>query len=149
MPTNSDYVTIEFDVCTDTEDDPNFNIWAYDGLLLRVFDGTPGSSACSANSVEAYADDFTTGAINHYPKHLPRSSNPAYFQDMSVWAGDSGGSRHVRMTLPGMAGTIAQLRFEYTQDGAATCLDVGGGPILPRASVDNVTIKSVRAVMQP
>jgi hypothetical protein len=61
--------------------------------------------------VEAYADEFTPGAIKHYPKHLPRSSNPAYFQDMSVWAGDSGGQRRVRLTLPGMAGTIAQLRL--------------------------------------
>ena len=26
--------------------------------------------------------------------------------------------QHVRMRLPGMAGTIAQLRFEYTQDGS-------------------------------
>ena len=25
VPADSDYVTLEFDVCTDTEDDPNFN----------------------------------------------------------------------------------------------------------------------------
>ena len=147
VPANSDYVTIEFDVCTDTEDDPNFNVQAYDGLALRVFDATPGSFPRSV-LVEAYADEFTTGPIKHYPKHLPRSSNPAYFQDMSVWAGDSGGPRRVRMTLPGMAGTIAQLRFEYTQDGFGTCLDVGSGPVCG-VSVDNITIKSVRAATQP
>ncbi len=147
VPANSDYVTIEFDVCTDTEDDPNFNVQAYDGLLLRVFDATPGNFPRSV-LVEAYADEFTTGPIKHYPKHLPRSRNPAYFQDMSVWAGDSGGQRRVRLTLPGMAGTIAQLRFEYTQDGIGTCLDVGSGPVCG-VSVDNITIKSVRAVAQP
>ena len=64
-----------------------------------------------------------------------------------MWAGDSGGQRHVRLRLPGMAGTIAQLRFEYTQDGIGTCLDVGGGPICG-VSVDNITVKSVRAIAQ-
>ena len=48
----------------------------------------------------------------------------------------------------GHGGHDAQLRFEYTQDGSATCLDVGGGPICGVA-VDNITIKSVRAVTQP
>ena len=48
----------------------------------------------------------------HYPKHFPRSSNTAYFQDMSAWAGFSNGVLHVRMRLPGMAGSVAQLRFD-------------------------------------
>ena len=29
-------MTIEFDVCFDTEDDPEFNIQAFDGFLLRM-----------------------------------------------------------------------------------------------------------------
>lgn len=147
IPADSDYVTVEFDVCTDTEDDPNFDIQAYDGLLLRILDATPGNTVRSV-LVEAFADEFTTGAIKHYPKHFPRSSNAAYFQDMSAWAGDSLGAKRVRMKLPGMAGTIAQLRFEFTQDGTGTCLDVGGGPLCG-VSVDNLIIKSVRAVPQP
>jgi hypothetical protein len=52
------------------------------------------------------------------------------------------------MKLPGMAGRIVQLRFEYTQDGFGTCLDVGGGPVCG-ASIDNISVKSVRAVSPP
>ena len=147
VPADSDYVSVEFDVCTDTEDDPNFNILAYDGLSLRVTDLTPGRFLRSVLA-EAYDDEFTTDGFKHFPKHLPRNSNPAYFQDMSVWAGDSGGPMHVRLRLPGMAGSTAQLRFEYTQDGSATCLDVGGGPICG-VSVDNVVVKSVKETAAP
>lgn len=147
VPADSDYVTVDFDVCTDTEFDPNFNVLAYDGLLLRVTDLTTGHTLRSVLA-EAFDDVFTTGKIKHYPKHLPRNSNPAYFEDMSVWAGDSGGARHVHLRLPGMAGTTAQLRFEYTQDGSATCLDVGGGPVCG-VSVDNVVIRSVKDTAAP
>lgn len=142
VPADADYVSVEFDVCTDTEDDPNFNVLAYDGLALRVTDLTAGRTLRSVLA-EAFDDEFTTDGFKHYPKHLPRSSNPAYFQDMSVWAGDSGGPQHVRLRLPGMAGATAQLRFEFTQDGNSTCLDVGGGPICG-VSVDNVVVRSVR-----
>jgi hypothetical protein len=147
VPADSDYVTLDFDVCTDTEDDPNFRIQAFDGLTLRILDATPGHTARSV-LVEAYEDELTTNGFKHFPKHLPRNNNPAYLQDMSVWAGDSQGSQHVRMRLPGMAGTIAQLRFEYTQDGSGICLDVGGGPICG-VSVDNLVLRSVRATAAP
>jgi hypothetical protein len=147
VPADSDYVTLEFDVCTDTEDDPNFRVLAYDGLTLRIADLTPGNTLRSV-LVEAFDDKFRTDGFKHFPKHLPRSGNPAYFQDMSVWAGDSGGPQHVRLRLPGMAGTTAQLRFEFTQDGSATCLDVGGGPVCG-VSVDNIVIKSVKSIAAP
>jgi hypothetical protein len=52
------------------------------------------------------------------------------------------------MRLPGMAGTVAQLRFEFTQDGSATCLDVGGGPVCG-VSVDNLVMRSVHASAAP
>jgi len=147
IPADSDYVTLDFDVCTDTEFDPNFRIQAFDGLTLRVFDATPGHTARSV-LVEAYADELTTGDIKHFPKHLPRNNNPAYLQDMSVWAGDSEGVKHVRMRLPGMAGTVVQLRFEFTQDGNSTCVDVGGGPVCG-VSVDNLVLSSVRSTAAP
>jgi hypothetical protein len=67
---------------------------------------------------------------------------------MSVWAGDSGGVKHVHLRLPGMAGTTDQLRFEFTQDGSSTCLDVGLGPVCG-VSVDNVVVKSVKASAAP
>jgi hypothetical protein len=147
IPADSDYVTLDFDVCTDTEFDPSFNIQAFDGLTLRIFDNTPGFTPRSV-LVEAYADEITTGGVKHFPKHLPRNNNPAYLQDMSVWAGDSQGIKHVHMRLPGMAGTVDQLRFEFTQDGAGTCLDVGGGPICG-VSVDNLVLRSVKATAAP
>jgi len=147
VPADADYVTVEFDVCTDTEYDPNFNITAYDGVLLRVTDLTAGRTLRSVLA-EAFEDEFTTGGIKHYPKHLPRGNNAAYFEDMSVWAGNSGGRQHVRVRLPGMAGSTAQLRFEFTQDSFATCLDVGGGPVCG-VSVDNVVVKSVKETAAP
>jgi uncharacterized repeat protein (TIGR01451 family) len=145
VPSNSDYVTVDFDTKYDTEDDPNFNILAYDGYTLRVTDLTAGRTLRS-NLAEAFAEEFTTGTLQHQPKHLPRSSNTNYFQDMSVWAGDSGGVKHVHMKLPGMAGSTAQLRFEFTQDSFGTCADVRPGHTCG-VLVDNLVVASV-AVQQ-
>jgi hypothetical protein len=147
VPADSQYVVLEFDVCYDTEDDPSFNIQAFDGLFLRITDLTPGHVPRS-NLVEAFANEFTTGSFNHYPKHFPRNNELGYFPqgDMSAWSGDSTGVKHVRMRLPGMAGTVAQLRFEYTQDGSAICSDVRPGHSCG-VLVDNVTVNSV--VAQP
>src|SRR5207253_10170173 len=89
VPGDADYVTVDMDVCYDTEDDPSFNILAYDGFFLRVTDLTPGRLLRSVLA-EAFADQFTTGSFLHYPKHLPRGNAP-YFEDMSAWAGDSHG----------------------------------------------------------
>lgn len=142
VPIDAEYVVVEFDVCYDTEDDPVLPTTGYDGFLLRVTDLTPGRTLRSVLA-EAFEDEFTTGNIFHYPKHLPRSSNPAYFQDMSVWSGSSNGVQHVRMRLPGMAGSLAQLRFEYTQDAVFSCTAVR--PDSPQCGVfiDNVVVKSV------
>jgi hypothetical protein len=142
VPADAEYVVIEFDVCYDTEDDPVLPVTAYDGFLLRIADLTPGRFLRSV-LVEAFEDEFTTGSIQHYPKHLPRSSNTAYFQDMSSWAGASGGLRHVRMRLPGMQGSTAQLRFEFTQDAILNCQALR--PTSPQCGVfvDNVLVKSV------
>jgi hypothetical protein len=141
VPAAAEYVTIDFDVCYDTEEDPNFNILAYDGFLLRVTDQTPGRALRSV-LVEAFEDEFTTGLLQHYPRHLPRNPSTAYFQDMSAWAGDSAGFKHVRMRLPGMAGGQAQLRFEFTQDSSATCADVRPGHTCG-VMFDNVVVRSV------
>src|SRR5207244_13598172 len=127
LPANAQYVTLDFDTCYDTEDEPALNIQGYDGFTLRFFDGTPShysGTGMRSNLGEAFATEIKTGSIFHQPKHLPRLSNANYFQDMSVWAGDSGGYTHVSMRLPGMAGSLIQLRFEYTQDSAAICTNV-------------------------
>jgi hypothetical protein len=145
VPGNSEYVTVDMDVCHDSEDDPNFNILAYDGFFLRVTDLTTGRLLRSVLA-EAFADEFTTGPSFHYPKHFPRSSNGAYFEDMSAWAGDSSGFQHVRLRLPGLAGSTAQLRFEFTQDAIGTCADVRPGHACGVA-VDNVVVKSVRSII--
>ena len=145
VPGDAEYVTIDMDVCYDTEDDPNFNILAYDGVFLRVTDQTSGRLLRSV-MVEAFEDEFTTDSFFHYPKHLPRNSNPAYFEDVSAWAGESGGFKHVRLRLPGMAGSRAQLRFEFAQDAIATCSDVRPGHVCGVA-IDNVVVRSVRSVV--
>jgi hypothetical protein len=145
VPGDADYVTIDLDVCYDTEDDPNFNILAFDGFFLRVTDLTPGRLLRSV-LVEAFEDEFTTGTLFHYPKHFPRNGNPAYFEDMSAWAGFSQGYKHVHLRLPGMAGSRAQLRFEFSQDAFATCSDVRPGHACG-VSFDNLVVRSVKSVV--
>jgi hypothetical protein len=141
VPAGTEYVTVDFDVCYDTEDEPLLNIWAYDGLFLRVTDVTTGHSLRSVLA-EAFADEFTTDGFFHYPKHFPRNSDPAYFEDMSAWAGASNGFQHVHLRLPGMAGTTAQLRFEYAQDQFGSCADVRPGHSCG-VIVDNVRVQAV------
>ena len=149
VPTTSEYVTLDFDLEYDTEDEPTMKVWAYDGLLLRIADIGPSELAASTVSpaivrsvlAEAFDEEFTTGAHDHYPKHLPRSFNANYLEDMSVWAGNSAGVQHVRMKLRGMAGRRAQLRFEYTQDSLGTCADVRPGSKCGVA-IDNVIVTS-------
>jgi hypothetical protein len=148
IPGDANSVLVEFDVCYDTEDDPNFRVLAYDGFFLRATDLTPGRLLRSV-LVEAFEEEFTTGPIKHYPRHLPRNNDPAYFPDMSAWAGNSGGWRHVRMQLPGMAGSTVQFRFEYTQDSIGTCTDVRPASTVCGVAVDNFKVQSVRAVTPP
>jgi len=143
VPADAEYVTVDLDVCYDTEEDPNFNILAYDGFLLRVTDLTTGRTLRSVLA-EAFADEFTTGSFFHYPRHFPRSSNSNYFQDMSAWAGSSDGWQHVHMRLPGMQGSSAQLRFEYTQDSSGTCADIRPGNTCGVA-FDNLVVRSVKS----
>ena len=143
VPANSDWVSLEFDICTDSEDEPALNVQAYDGFFLRVADLTAGGVPRSVLA-EAFAQDFTTGGKAGYPKHLPRGDNPAYFEDMSAWAGDSHGLQHVSMRLPGVAGATVQLRFEYTQDSFATCAFVRPGHACG-VSIDNVRLTAFRA----
>lgn len=146
IPSNATWVTIDMDVCYDTEDDPFYNILAYDGFFLRIFDSTAGRLTRS-NLLETFADEFTTGAIQSMPKHEPRSSSANYFPngDMSMWAGFSNGPQHVRLRLPGMAGSTVQLRFEYAQDSSGICTNVRPTHTDCGVSVDNIVVKSVVA----
>jgi hypothetical protein len=146
VPETSSYVTVDFDVCYDTEDDPVMRVLAYDGMFLRVTDLTPGHTLRSVLA-EAFEREFTTDGFKHYPKHFPRNSNPDYFDDMSAWAGFSNGVQHVHLVLPGMAGTVFQLRFEYAQDDLGICSDVRPGHACG-VSVDNVVVRNVVAVTQ-
>ena len=146
VPAESEYVTLDFDIEYNTEDEPTMNVWAYDGMVLRVADfGPTTSTPAELRSVlaEAFAEEFATGAQAHYPKHLPRSSNPDYLQDLSAWAGTSSGVQHVRLKLPDMAGRHAQLRFEYTQDSLGTCRDVRPTATACGVAIDNVVVASV------
>jgi len=141
VPANAEYVTLDFDICYDTEDDPIFPVTDYDGVVLRIRDLTSGRTA-RAVLVEAFADSIQTGSIAHFPKHFPRNSNSAYFQDMSNWGGFSNGFQHVSMRLPGMAGSLIQLSFEYTQDSNTICSDLRPGHDCG-VIVDNIVMNSV------
>jgi hypothetical protein len=147
VPALSDYVTVEFDVCYDTEDDPVLPVLAYDGFFLRVTDVTPGRTLRSLLA-EAVEEEFTTDGFKHYPKHFPRNSDQSYFEDMSVWAGYSAGTQRVRLKIPGMAGSQFQLRFEYAQDQLAVCTDLRPGHVCG-VSVDNVVVRNVVSAAQP
>jgi len=144
VPSDAQWVTIDMDICTDTEDEPVFNVQAYDGFFLRITDVVPAPAPLFSYLLEAFAEDFTTGSLLHYPKHFPRNSDPSYFEDMSVWAGESGGVKHVHARLPGTTARRLQLRFEYAQDSVGTCADVRAGHTCG-VSVDNVLVQSVRA----
>jgi uncharacterized repeat protein (TIGR01451 family) len=150
IPVSSQYVTLDFDISFDLEDDnsplPGYtgqNILAYDGADLRITDFTPGHFA-RANQVEAFEQSFTTDGYNFYNKHLPRSSNTGYFQDQSVWSGSSQGFVHVHMVLPGMGGTTVQLRWDYTQDSGGLASDLRPGA-LNGVMIDNIVMKNVVA----
>jgi hypothetical protein len=147
-PADSDYVQIDFDVAYNSEDEPGYNIYAYDGFLVRVTDQTPGFTLRSVLA-EAFAYDFTTAGLSHYPKHFPRNSSTAYFEDMSAWSGYSGGWKHVSMKLPGMASKTFQLRFEFAQDSGGTGHDTH--PSYPTSGVafDNLVVKSVHLIAAP
>ena len=142
VPASAQDVTLDFDVCYDTEDDPGFNVLAYDGGLLRITDFTTGRVA-RAVLAEAFAEVITTGSFFHYPKHNPRSNSTAYFQDMSMWSGDSVGFKHVRMRLPGMEGSTVQLRPDFTQDSLFTCTDVRPTHTTCGIMIDNIVMKSI------
>lgn len=144
VPSNAQYVTVEFDVCYDTEDDTVLSTLGYDGFFLRIADQTAGRTFRSV-MVEAFEQEFTTGPIQHYPKHFPRNSDTNYFEDVSAWSGFSNGPQHVRMRLPGMEGSRAQLRFEFAQDQLGICSDVRPGHACG-VSVDNVVVRSVVSV---
>jgi hypothetical protein len=141
IPESAEYVTLEFDVCYDTEDDPTFPVTDYDGMVLRIRDFTTGRTP-RAVLAEAFADSIQTGNIAFLPKHFPRFSNSAYFEDVSNWGGFSNGFQHVSMRLPGMAGSTVQLSFEFTQDSNTICSDLRPGHACG-VMVDNIVMNSV------
>ncbi len=126
-------VILDLWLCYETEDDPDFGVLAYDGLTLRVVDETTGRVVRPVLA-EAFASRIKSGIglfppgygyPDHFPKHLPRSGHPGYFQDSSVWAGSSGGVTPSYFVLDGIQGSTVRLSFDYTQDGSGTCLDAG------------------------
>lgn len=150
VPATALYATVDFDIAYDTEDDPGFATLAYDGLLVRFSDETPGRTA-RVVAAEAFAQEFKSGIADFYPKHFPRNDNPGYLQDLSAWSGDSrvgnadpNGYRHVRLKLPGIAGSTARLFFEYTQDNINICTAVRPGHACG-VLIDNIVVRSVTA----
>lgn len=146
VPAGSDYVQVDFDVAFNSEDEPTYNIYAWDGFFLRVTDQTGGSFIARSVLAEAFAQDFTTGNIKGYPKHLPRNSSASYFEDMACWSGYSNGWKHVSMKLPGTGGTKIQLRFEYAQDAGGTGHDTHGSYPTSGVAMDNLVVKAVKLI---
>jgi hypothetical protein len=143
VPADSEYVTLDFDVCYDLEDEPISKVRAFDGLLVSVSDLTPGRTARLVLA-EAFEQEQTFGLLNGYTKHYPRVDQDAdnVFEDMSAWSGDSSGWQHVHMRLPGMAASQVRVNFEYQQDQGGTCADVRPGHACGVA-VDNVVVSSI------
>ena len=144
IPAGAQSVRLSMDVCYNLEDDPEFTYRAYDGFTVKIADVTPGRIVRSVHP-EAFAErivgrDPFVNLRNHYPKHLPRSSNPAYMQDTAVWSGPSYGLRTVFMDLPGMAGSTVQLSFDFTQDESNDCTALRNGPC--GVFIDEVTLDS-------
>jgi uncharacterized repeat protein (TIGR01451 family) len=143
------YVTVDFDLNYSLEDNPAKLFEAFDGMFLRILDGSAPTRSIIA---ESFATKITTaGKIDHYPAHLVRSNDPAYFADMSVWSDDSieldndtDGTIHVSMKFNAetMTGKNVQLRFEYTEDSNLNCLGSGGNAPCGIA-IDNVVFKHV------
>ena len=59
VPNNAQYLTVEFDVCYDTENDPVLPVLGYDGFFLRITDQTVGRTLRSVLA-EAFEQEFTT-----------------------------------------------------------------------------------------
>ena len=141
VPADADYVTLEFDVCTTPKHDPNFNVLAYDGLPLRVpgLDAGPASAFGARGSVRGRVHDRTASSTI---RSTCREAVRRISRTCRCGPEIRRARKHVRLRLPGMAGTTAQLRFEFTQDGIATCSDVRPGHTCG-VSVDNIVVRSV------
>lgn len=140
IPANAEYITLDMDVAYNSEDEAGYRYLGWDGFLLRVLDNTTGRFARSV-MIEAFAEEFTTGEIQWYPKDFPRRNQS--FQDIGAWSGHSNGFKHVRMKFPAailtpavglnsLNGAQIQLRFEYEQDGNTT------GTVTPGVTSRNV-----------
>ena len=148
VPSTASYATVDFDVWYNTEDDPDFNTLAYDGFLLSILDQTGGRTQRSCLA-EAFAEEILTGSAAGYPKHLPRNSSTSYFQDMSAWAGYSGGWQHVHLKLPEVAGSIFRLQWDFTQDNVGTGTNVHSQVSVAGVAVDNLVVQSVVLMASP
>jgi hypothetical protein len=141
-PVDQSNVTLDFDLVYNLEDEPTKTVQAYDGMTVRITDQTTGATVRSVLA-EAFATQILTGNSLHFPKHLVRDNNTAYFEDMSVWSGNSNGPVHVAMRFPGngMVGRTVQLRFEYAQDNANVCASGTCG-----VAIDNIVMNMVPVI---
>ena len=70
VPANASFATLDFDVWYNTEDDPDFNLLAYDGFFLRIADQTLGRTSRSCLA-EALPRSFPPELYNTIPSTCP------------------------------------------------------------------------------
>jgi uncharacterized repeat protein (TIGR01451 family)/uncharacterized protein (TIGR03382 family) len=134
------YVTVDFDIVYNLEDEPSLRILAYDGVTLQIFDAS--YNPVRSVMAEAFAEIIRTGNIKHFPKHLISRNGgySNYLDAVAAWSGNSQGSQHVFMKFPGtgMVGHQIQLRFEYTEDENTACRVPPCG-----VAIDNIVVRHV------
>jgi len=145
-PGAESWVTLEFDLAYSLVNAPPRLVEASNFCRLLVHDLTGGLWTERSLGVEAFAEEFTTGARQGYDHRYPGPDPP----QLNAWSGGSQGVQHVRIRIPGagITGHTIQLRFDFYDAELNTCESVG----LPDpcgVSIDNVVLQHVLATSSP
>jgi hypothetical protein len=126
VPANATYTEVQFDVMYGLEAQDTRT--GFDALSFEYqIDGTGSSHFATADAIEF---DY------RYTHYIVRASGGGNgFGDRSAWSSSSGGYKHVRIRIPGLAGHTLTPRFSVTTDA-----NTGGSG----AWVDNVLITALQ-----
>jgi len=149
FPADSEYALLDYDVCYDLEDDPNFNIQAFDawcaflrrhaGPLPRAFhDGS--WAQCAGRGLET---EFTTGSFKNYRSTF-RGAAHRVLPGHERMVGRLQGRPPRAPTAAGHAGQHLPASLRVQQD-RRDVRDLRSGHVCG-ASVDNIVLRSVKSV---